>query len=224
MGEEPKKQAWIRKLPGIGDFVERNLSLLEQLGLKQRLGALVTAGVYGASIWLWNNVPWYIAVAAFVLGTYCLLGVFHRIQLIRATAKLDHTAYRKAGAEMVEVSNSIFRFMADRQRDHIDQRKAQLPISDYEENDRALWQFDRDFESMTGRIFFERFGSTVLGQIAILSRLGVVIPNHMILLSKTKPEGLIQFLALMGDLLGKGYLEQAVDISKDENFMWHVVN
>lgn len=220
MADQTKKRRWLSRIPRIGEFVEKNLSLLEQLGVKNTIGAAMSAAIITAASWFWNNVPWYAALGGFLVATYIILGIIHRIQLIRSASKFDPSAYEKLGERLVVLSKDIFRFLADRQRDQLEQHRRN-PYGDLA-NPRDHWQEDRDFEAVTGRLFFERFGAQVLGSLALLQKIGVQIPPHVVVTARYHPDGLPQFLAVMGDLLSQGFITEAVEISRDRNFMWQI--
>lgn len=220
MDESTKKSRWYTKIAGIGDFVERNLSLLEQLGIKEKVGAFFSTAILAIAAWFWNNVPWYAALGGFLVSAYIVLGIIHRVQLIRAASKFDPSAYERLGQRLIALSADIFRFLADRQRDQAEQHRLTIDLN--EPNPIGRWQQDRDFEAVTGRIFFERFGAQVLGSLALLQKIGVQLPPHSIAIAQYRPEGLPQFLALMGDLLSQGYIKEAVELSHDRDFMWNI--
>lgn len=180
----------------------------------------MSAALIAAMSWFWNNVPWYAALGAFLIATYIILGIVHRIQLIRTASKFDPTEYKQLGRDMVGLSTEISRFLADRQRD-----KTELPRRNRVEGDGdglSQWQDDRDFEAVTGRIFFEKFGPQVLGSLALLQRVGVELPTHMVYLTKSRPDGVLQFLAVIGDILSRGFIDEAVETSKNRDFMWEI--
>ena len=221
MPDKPEKRSWLRWIPRLGEIVEKNLSLLEQIGIKQKLGGAMSAAILAAATWFWSNVPWYAALSGFLVAAYVILGIIHRIQLIRAASKFNPAAYEKLGNRLVELSNEIFRFLADRQRDQAEQHRLS-PRAPEQDNAMERWQQDRDFQAITARIFFERFGAKVFGSLALLQKIGIELPHHLVGGARYNTDGLPQFLALMGDLLSQGFITEAVEISKNRDFMWQI--
>lgn len=216
--DEDKKQGFISRLGGVWDWWDRGQSLLEQLGLRKVIGAAVINAAWIAAAWFYNNVPWYLAVLLFLCGLAISLNIFHRLQIIRKTATFNPRDYQKFGNDLVALSSEIFRFLADRQRDHAEIHRT----SSTGPADINSWQADRDFDQITGRLFFERFGSRVLGSVALLQRIGITMPVHMISTAQYSPNGLPQFLGMMGDLLSRGNVVDAIEISKYRDFMWQI--
>lgn len=202
------------------DWWERARSLLEQIGLRNVIASSLSVGALATLTWFRDNVPWYLAGLMGLLALAIVSFVIHRVQIIRATSKFNARDYQKFGHELVTLSQEIFRFLADRQRDQMDVHKANprangIPSIDF-------WQADRDFERVTGRLFFEKFGPRVLGSLALLQRIGISMPVHMISSAEYRPNGLPQFLGTMGDLLSRGNIADAVAISNDQDFMWQI--
>lgn len=221
MREKPKNEI-AEQVANFWDWWERGRSLVQQIGPLRSLlvGALNLAWVWAA--WFWNNVSWYIAFTLFLIGAASSLIFIHKIQVIRATAKFNPRDYEKFGKELVELSQEIFRFLADRQRDHSELHRAN-PRGDasaaYD-----TWQADRDFEAVTGKLFFERFGPRVMGSLALLQRIGITMPPHMIFSAQSRPNGLPQFLGAIGELLARGNIADAIAISNDREFMWQIAH
>lgn len=87
------------------------------------------------------------------------------------------------------------------------------------------WQADRDFERETSAQLMAQFGGRALGALAKLNALGVELPPHMVYsLRSGRPDGAIQMIATMGDLLSSVNLPEAIRLSKDRDFMWQIQN
>lgn len=213
-----ERKSLLSRVGAAWDWWERLRSIVDQIGLRKMIAATSLSVAYAAAAWFFDNVPWYISGILLLAVCFFLLLIVHRVQIIRATAKFNPRDYQKFGQDLTTLSQDIFRFLAERQREQADaHRTHQGGRPDF-----SAWQADRDFEQVTGRIFFERFGSKSLGSLALLKRLGVEIPTHMIFSANYRPHGLPQFLGLMGDLLSRGNILDAVEISKDRNFMWQI--
>ncbi len=218
METKPQNQI-AERVAGLWDWWERARSLVGQVGpLKSLLvGAVNIAWVWAA--WFRDNVPWYVAVLLFLVAAALSLIVLHKVQVIRATAAYNPRDYQQFGRALTELSQEIFRFLADRQRTHGDVHRANPRGA---EGGFDAWQADRDFEAVTGRLFFEQFGPRVMGSLALLQRIGIAMPPHMISIAQYRPNGLPQFLGTMGDLLSRGNIADAVAISNDRDFMWQI--
>jgi hypothetical protein len=204
----------------IAEKLHLTLALLEELGISKIVTGVLSAIALAVFAWLRNNVPLWLGVLIVLFAAYHVTGILHRIQLIRATSKFDPNKYQEFGRNLVTLSEEIFRFLSDRSRDKMNGRPRSYnttPTAGL-----ADWQADRDFEQVTGRIFFERFGTRVLSSLALLQRLGISAPPHMITIAGYIPHGIPQFLGLIGQLLADGNITEAVDASKDQRFIWQI--
>lgn len=217
-------KAALEKIP----VLDGVLSFLERTGVGTIIW-FVIAGIWSlvVTVWAWvysHTPPWGLAmIFTGILSISVLLvskgmGAWRDFNIAKAMTRFDPTKHVEFGMELVGLSEEIFRFLADRQREISSFHQA-LPEG------RAsfdLWQADRDFELVTGKLFFEKFGSRVLGSAALLHSLGIRMPSHMVVLSHSRPNGIPQFLGVMGELLKHGNIEQAVVISNDRDFMWQI--
>lgn len=194
------------------------VSILEQLGIKGVVGAVFVSALVGVATWYWSHVPWYASLVLALVIVYFSLGVWHRFQLIRATSQFDSKGYQVFGEQLLALANEMLRFMSDRQREKPLVRKGSEPAS------LEAWQSERDFEAVSGRMFMERFGPRLLSNLALLRKLGIEPPSHMItmLAHGSSTSSAAHFFALIGQLLADGNLEEAVTASNDRQFMWAI--
>ncbi|WP_041544825.1 MULTISPECIES: hypothetical protein [Chelativorans] len=210
---------WVRTMPMVGRGVEVSLSLLEQLGIKGFVMTSLPVIIYGWAAWFFDYVPWWAAILLLLAAIFFVLGAAHRILLIRTASRFDPSKYEEFGQELVDLSKDMFRFLSDRmreQRDHHARMTDQDPVSIHS------WQADRDFEQISGRLFFERFGPQTMRALALLQRIGVQLPPHMIATASHRQNGIPQFLGLMGQLLEEGNVSEAIEISQDRDFIWQI--
>lgn len=209
-------------------FLDAVLSFGTRIGLWAVIwNTLGVIGSLAMTVWayLWSNLPpWGLALAflgALALFLFCVskgMAAWRDFTVARAMMKFDPTQYQAFGGELVTLSQEIFRFLTERQRDHADLHKAN-PVEDASFGD---WQADRDFEQVTGKLFFEKFGTRVLGSVALLHRIGIQMPPHLVTSAHYRPNGLPQFLGMVGDLLRRGNIDDAVSVSSDRDLMWQI--
>lgn len=219
--EKTRLTGLARALPGAARGLESTLSLLEQLGLKPWLAGGMLSGSYALLAWFRDNLPWYMAVLLFLGCLALMLYVWHRVLLIRSTSRWSARKYREVGRDLQDLAQETFRFLAERTRDKAEVHRRN-PVADDGRGHSERWEADRDFDAITARVFFERYGTRALGALALLHQIGVTIPHNMVSIASFSPEGMPQFLGTMGDLLAKGYVMDAVDISKDREYMWRL--
>lgn len=219
MDGQDRKSVSARFAVGL-DWWDRVHSIAGQIGVRSLIATALSSAGLAAFAWFRDNVPWYLAVLLFLIATAATLTVIHRVQLIRTTARYNPRDYKILGQEMVELSREIFRFHVDRQRDQAELHR--LKPRGPDTPPMAAWEADRDFDYLTGRLFFEKFGSRALGLVAVLQGIGITMPPHMIRATQSSHSVLPQFLALMGDLLSQGRIADAVAVSNDRDFMWQL--
>ncbi|MET4666849.1 hypothetical protein [Sphingomonas sp. PvP056] len=193
-------------------YIDAILSFGTRIGLGAFLwnvAAVIAALLMAFWAYIWSNLPPWGLLLVFLttvaLLLFCVdkgMAALRNYTVARAMMKFDPTQYQAFGDELVALSHEIFRYLAERQRDHADIHKA----NPNREPGFGSWQTDRDFEAVTGKLFFERFGPKVLGSVALLHGIGIQMPPHMVLTAQTRPNGLPQFLGMIGDLLKREIL------------------
>jgi hypothetical protein len=215
---------WARSIPVLDGFISFG-ARLGLWGFLWNIGAVI----WSLAVTIWagvaSHVPgWGLALIFTLTAAISIwmvskgMAAYRDFTVARAMNKFDPAQHKAFGAELIQLSSDIFRFLADRQRDHSDLHKAN-PANGPAYQD---WQADRDFEQVTGKLFFEKFGTRVLGSVALLHRMGIKMPHHMMATAHYRPSGLPQFLGMMGDLLSRGNIEDAASAANDRDLMWQI--
>ncbi len=227
MANQPTKfklPKWVSKIPGVGEIIDLALSLWDRASPVIRWCWPIMVALGGALATYWNALPitvkWFSAIVLFYFLAYAIHYLsegYQRFVAARQSAKFDVSKAKELGEKMLITVSSMGEFLSDRQRTRAEMRRGNNPIDAHSMHDE--WQRDRDFEAITGKLFLEKYRSDLMVYLALLNTLGVSTPFHMLHMIGTRPDGTVNFLGLMGGLLAQGYLDQAIDISNDRDFV-----
>ena len=216
---------WVNKIPGIGGFIDTACSIWDRASPIARWCWPIMVVAAGALAKYWDSLSWELKACAFLVGTYFVSFIFYyvataiqRIAASRNTKSFSLDDCEDLGKKIIKTTSDMSAFLVERQRTMSDRRRGAStghPTIDD-------WRSDRDFEAITGQLLLEKFGATCFGYIAILNGLGIAVPHHIGTTVLYRPTGLINFLGMIGSMLEQGYLEQAIEASKNRELMFSI--
>ncbi|RGP35631.1 hypothetical protein [Pseudotabrizicola alkalilacus] len=172
--------------------------------------------------WVVDNSLWLWLASMFVLGAASSLLVYRQLAPLDRPNLKDPSRIKKTGTECSDLAQEMLRFLERRAIDN-SHRRQQVRAGGAETTSMHSWEADRDFEAVTCAQFFSQYGARALTCLALLDQIGISLPPHIVTLAQhSRPQGLVQVLAVFGEYLKRGELEEAISLSHDKNFMWRI--
>lgn len=193
-------------------------------GLIWNIVAVVWAIVVTVWAGIWSHVPgWGLAMiftnVLAAAGWMAAKGMaaYRDFNEARVLSEFDASDLKTFGQEMIGLSNRMLEWLAVRESS-----SATLARAHASQDRHQQWEYERDLRSETGNLFNKEFNADLVPKLGIVSNLGIVIPHHFLANMSYGAVGCARYLALIGGMLSKGLLQEAITASKDENLMWQV--
>ncbi|OAN67700.1 hypothetical protein A8B82_05635 [Sulfitobacter sp. EhC04] len=172
--------------------------------------------------WFVENSVWLSVSTSFLIGAALALFIYRRLVPMDRLNLRQPEEIRKIGSASALLAQDMLRFLERRAIENTHRREEERK-SAKKSGMRDTWEADRDFESVTSSQFFSQFGPQTLRILAVLDQSGIKLPHHILSMGRyARPEGIVQVLAVFGEYLKNGELEEAIALSHDRNFMWQI--